>query len=331
VMPNILHDLALEIRLGSKDSPGDDIALDLGEPDLHLVQPGRVGGCVVNLNRTIGLQELIHPFGFVSGEVIDDDMNLLFRRLSGDQLFKESHELRTGVSFGRLANNRSGADVQSGVKGKCSVPVILEPMMLSPSRRERQHRIKPIECLNRSLFIDAKHCCVNRRLEIKANDIGSLALEVRVIARLVTAQSMRLKARLRPHSNHSRLIGSQLGRESATAPLRCSVRGLPVKRPVNDPRFEFLATAFGLPTSMAAINPGEAIGGESISPQPNRIHTTAFSRTDNAQRRSSRKRQDNSRPSTVFASRFATAGHRLKFLTLGRTDHDPCCHGEEDT
>lgn len=39
VMTNVFHDLSAQVGLGFENAPGDDIALDLGEPDLHLIEP----------------------------------------------------------------------------------------------------------------------------------------------------------------------------------------------------------------------------------------------------------------------------------------------------
>ena len=43
VMTDVALDFACEVRDGDKDSAGNDIALDLGEPEFDLVEPGRIG------------------------------------------------------------------------------------------------------------------------------------------------------------------------------------------------------------------------------------------------------------------------------------------------
>jgi len=47
VLADVAHELALEIGHGGEDAAGDDIALDLGEPEFNLVEPGRVRRGVV--------------------------------------------------------------------------------------------------------------------------------------------------------------------------------------------------------------------------------------------------------------------------------------------
>ena len=51
-MPDVLHDLALQIRDRREDAARDDVALDLGETELDLIQPRRVGGSEVQLGGT---------------------------------------------------------------------------------------------------------------------------------------------------------------------------------------------------------------------------------------------------------------------------------------
>jgi hypothetical protein len=44
--------------------PGDNLPLDLGEPDFDLVQPGRKGGCKMNADVGTG-QEVFDELGFM--------------------------------------------------------------------------------------------------------------------------------------------------------------------------------------------------------------------------------------------------------------------------
>ena len=43
VKPNITHEFFLQILDRTENAAGDDIALDLGEPQFNLVEPVRVG------------------------------------------------------------------------------------------------------------------------------------------------------------------------------------------------------------------------------------------------------------------------------------------------
>ena len=57
---DVTHDLASQISLGSKDAPRDQVALNLGKPDFDLVEPGRIGGCVMEGDPGIFFQKESH-------------------------------------------------------------------------------------------------------------------------------------------------------------------------------------------------------------------------------------------------------------------------------
>src|SRR4029077_6349774 len=45
VVPDVTKDFSSEIVDGGKDASGDNLPLNLGEPDFDLVKPRRIGGC----------------------------------------------------------------------------------------------------------------------------------------------------------------------------------------------------------------------------------------------------------------------------------------------
>jgi hypothetical protein len=50
---------------------GDDLAFDFGEPDLDLIEPGRVSGREVKPDSRMSLQELADRLRFVDGEIVE--------------------------------------------------------------------------------------------------------------------------------------------------------------------------------------------------------------------------------------------------------------------
>jgi hypothetical protein len=45
---DVAHDLAFEIGSRREDAASDQVTLDLRKPDFDLIEPGRVGRCVVD-------------------------------------------------------------------------------------------------------------------------------------------------------------------------------------------------------------------------------------------------------------------------------------------
>ncbi len=74
---DVTHDLSFEVILRGEDAAGDQVALDLGEPDFDLVEPGGVGRGVVNGDVWMLAQKSGAALGFMGGKVVDDEVDFL--------------------------------------------------------------------------------------------------------------------------------------------------------------------------------------------------------------------------------------------------------------
>src|SRR6202007_2271785 len=120
--------------------------------------------------------------------------------------------------------------------------------------------------LNGSLLIDAENRCMLRRVQIQADDVSRLALEIRIVAGHVPLQTMRFHAGLFPDTMDSILADTQLYSQLAAAPvggtvLRLSASGR--KYPCPQLRSEDRGRLPG----MAGIEPVHAGGEETLGPQ----------------------------------------------------------------
>src|SRR5437879_697960 len=111
-------------------------------------------------------------------EIVRDDVNRSALRLTGDDLGEEIDKRGTRVARYGLAEHFTGLGIESGEQGEGAVPVVLEPMALSASGRQRQHGIEAIERLNGGFLVDGEHRSVVRRIDVQANHVGGLRLEV---------------------------------------------------------------------------------------------------------------------------------------------------------
>ena len=100
---------------------------------------------------------------------------------------------------------------------------ILKPMPLGSPGGERQNRVKPVECLDSALFINTEDRGVDRRLNIQANNVGSLLFKLRVVAGHVTTRAMRLNTEMSPDTADTGLADAQLFGQSIAAPVGCPV------------------------------------------------------------------------------------------------------------
>src|SRR5258708_10095436 len=77
VLTDVSHELSLQIRDGSEYASGDDVALDLAEPQLHLIEPRRVGRSEVQVNFGMHCQEVQDRFALVSSGAVGRHLNRL--------------------------------------------------------------------------------------------------------------------------------------------------------------------------------------------------------------------------------------------------------------
>lgn len=78
VGPDILHELAREIGGRGKDSSGNALALDFGEPQLHLIEPRGIGRCVVHLDPWMELKPRLDCFRLVRRVSVGSDTTARF-------------------------------------------------------------------------------------------------------------------------------------------------------------------------------------------------------------------------------------------------------------
>jgi len=105
------------------------------------------------------------------------------------------------------------------------MPVVLEAVTFSSSRRKRQNGIEPIQGLEGGFLIDAEHGGMLRWPQIQADNVGRFALELRIVAGQVTLQAMGFQAGFFPDPMHCVLADSQCGRQFAATPMRGTVAG----------------------------------------------------------------------------------------------------------
>ena len=174
---DIAHDFAVQIFDRSKDAAGNEVALDLGEPDFDLIEPRRIGWRVMNAYLRVTSQKIADRPGFVCAQVIADDVNGLFWSLAGDEIFQKGDELCTGVAGARLANHLAAGGMERRVQRERAVAVILEAVSFGPARGEWQNWVQTIQRLDGTLFVDAEDRRVQRWLEVKSNDVSQEAID----------------------------------------------------------------------------------------------------------------------------------------------------------
>ena len=152
---------------------GEGLAAEEAEPDLHLIEPGGVGGDVMDVHVAMSLPPAV-MFGRMGVEIIEDDMDLPAGIGGHDAVHKieELHPAATPVMAGL---DQSRGLLQSGKQGGRAMPLIVmgEPME-GPAIGQPQPALGAFQGLDVRLLVDRQHDGVLRRIQIEAHDIGGL-------------------------------------------------------------------------------------------------------------------------------------------------------------
>jgi len=156
----------------------------------------------------------------MSREVISNDMNLTPARLTRHQVSEKGDERLTGMPLSRATNHCSGLGIQRGVQREGAVTMVLKPMSLCASGRQRQHRIQPVQGLDARLFIHAEDDRMLRRLYIQSNNAAAFCSKVRIVGPSCSARSA--EAESRPASRHGphHVMNAKLLGQLPRAPVR---------------------------------------------------------------------------------------------------------------
>jgi len=137
---------------------------------------------------------------------------------------------------------------------------------LGASRREWQHRILAVERLDGRLLIHTEHRRMRRRVQIKPNDIGGLLLKVRVVARHVAVQPLRIEAMFGPHPRHHHVTDLELCSQSARAPLSRPVWRRTLEGPFQNACLQRRSQRAGLLPRVPAEQPCQPLFPKSLAP-----------------------------------------------------------------
>src|SRR5262249_26774360 len=156
--------------------------------------------------------------------------------------------------------------VQRCVQRKRAVSEVFKPVPLSSSGRHRQYRVKPIQSLNATLFINTKNSSMLRWIYIQADDVSCLLLKLWIIRRHIALKPMRLKSSSLPYPSHHHMVNTEVFGQLAGAPMGGSIRRHPTS-PLQNLRLQPRSAFLNRPTRMTRVQTGNSLFKESLLPQ----------------------------------------------------------------
>ena len=137
---------------------------DEPKPSLDLIEPGRVGWRVVDLEAWPLPQPESYLGMLVGGVVVDYQMDIQAFWHSLIDAREELKKLLMTVACFALRQDGPGGDVKSGKEGCGAMANVVVGHSFDVSKSHGQHRLGPVEGLNLALLIDREHNRVVRRV-----------------------------------------------------------------------------------------------------------------------------------------------------------------------
>ena len=194
-------------------------------------------------------------------------------------------------------------------------------MGLGSARRKGQDRIQAVQGLDGRLFVHAKDGGMIRRVQVEADNVGGLLLEVGILAQHVTAQPVRLKAVPSPNPRNGHVIGAEGRGQPAAAPVGGSVPRT-TAGPLQNTRLKLCGIRPHFATLMTGHEPGQTACQKALSPALD-IRSTALklARDCTHSKPRAQRQNDLGAPGVLGANRSGSNAP-VQFSAFRRTNHN---------
>ena len=216
----------------------------------------------------------------------------------------------------RLADDLAGGGVQCRKQAERAIALVFKSVALGTSGRQRKHPVLTVERLNRGLLVDAEHRCVGWRVQIQANHIGRLGLEVRIVGDHVSIHAMGLQVMTTPDTLHVHERNTQFGGQLAAAPVRGTVLRLALERVVEHTGFQSRQVATRCATRMPTVQACQPLLGKARSPRRDKARVTAQRIHDRVPRHTVVEQKNQLRASNLRHRRCALALQAFQLFSL---------------
>ena len=157
-------DVLLQLGDGGERSAGQRLALENRKPGLDLVEPRRPRRGEMELHVRMPLEPAVVLL--MSVEIVEDDVKLAIRVGRGNAVH-EAEELNPPPPLGMRCDHSPGRDLEGGKQGRRAVPLVVVALPgQGPPVRQLQIALRPLQSLDRWLFVDTENNRLGRRPHI---------------------------------------------------------------------------------------------------------------------------------------------------------------------
>jgi hypothetical protein len=182
------------------------------KPALHQVDPGSVGGLVVNREARPLRQPVLDFWVLVGAVVIHNqmDVQVLWHRLL--DLPEEAQVLLVPVARLAMGEHLAGGHVQGGKQSGGAVADVVVGGAFHIAQAQGQQRLGPVQGLDLRLLVNAKHHRPVGRTQVQADDVADLLHKEKIRRQLV---AVRLPRSVKSSAGVAGPRGSELGRDDS--------------------------------------------------------------------------------------------------------------------
>ena len=207
----------------AKRPPTNGLLRNAVEPDLHLIQPRRIGRSEVYVEPWPGGEPASNSQMLVCGVIIHDDVHLQVLRHVLLNLPEKAQILLMPVARSTFRKHFAVGRVQGGKQCRGSVTPIIMSHSFHITQSQRQHRLGAFQRLNSALLIYAQNHSIFRGIQIQPYNIPYFFYKKWIVRKLEMFLSMRLQAKRLPDAVHGRFRYSRLVGKLTDTPVRCAL------------------------------------------------------------------------------------------------------------
>src|SRR5437660_678293 len=260
-------------------------------------------------------------------EIVENDVKLVVRE-AGNEAVHEAKELDAAAPLRMRRDDPSGGDFKRCEQGRGAMPLVVMALAgQGTSVRQLQIALRPLQGLDRRLFVDAENNRLGRRIDIKADHIGGFRHKRGVVAlapRLAGGKVDIVLAQEAPdilNINVAQGLGQQWTRPPGIA-LR---RRLIQKR--QNALVRRLAVDRLLARSWTVLEPTKTVLGKAPPPVADDARLNAHFRGDRPRAATLSRQQHYARPLHVALRPGRRPAARLKHLAHLRLEPNFSCFG----
>ena len=312
-------DLLLELGDGGEGTAANGLLRDEMEPDLDLVEPGRVGGGEVDVVAGPVGQLTLDTGMLVGGMVVNDEVDVEVRGHVGVDVLEEAQKLLVAVARPALGQDSAGGDVQGGEEGGAMADVAVRDA-LDVAEPQGQEGLGALQGLALALLVDAQDQSMVGRIQIETDDVADLLDEEGIGGELEVLLPMGLEVEGGPEALDRGLLDPGGFGHGTVGPVRAAVGGWGLERLPDQGHGGVVRDRARPARAVFVVEAHEALAAEAFAPTADCLAADAEPLGHRRVVQALGTQQHDPGAAHQARGQAARPGHRRQFLTRVRAD-----------